>query len=502
MLDEAVRGERVAKAAYDAALPQLRVDLLNAQYDLRSAEFAAVVVVAGDDRQGANDTVNILHEWLDSRYLDTTVFRELTQEESERPRFWRTWMALPARGRTGIWAGGVLRVINHRLDGNINDDELEAFARHLQRMQAELVAGGTLVLKLWFHLPHAEHERRLKKAKKNPRLGWRVDELDWIVSERLPAATPLIERFLRETELPGVPWYVIDGTSWRSRNLTTGQLLRDAIVGALADQQAKDAAPARHAAPPRPARRSNRTVLDKIDLGATIDSDVYGKRLSLLQAKLYRLSIQARDAHVSSVLVFEGNDASGKGGTIRRLTRAMEAGDYRVIPTAAPTPEERRYHYLWRFWRRLPRDGQMAIFDRSWYGRVLVERVEGFATEEEWQRAYDEINDFELQIVEAGDFLAKFWLAISPEEQLARFTARQQTPYKQHKITDEDFRNREQWDHYLTAVDDMVLQTSTDFAPWNLVPANDKRYARIAVLETVVAGLEARCLRRRKARRV
>ena len=243
LLDEAVRGERVAKAAYDAALPQLRVDLLNAQYDLRSADFAAVVVVAGDDRQGANDTVNILHEWLDSRYLDTTVFRELTQEESERPRFWRTWMALPAKGRTGIWAGGVLRVINHRLDGNINDDELEAFARHLQRMQAELVADGTLVLKLWFHLPHAEHERRLKKAKKNPRLGWRVDELDWVVSERLPAATPLIERFLRETELPGVPWYVIDGTSWRSRNLTTGQLLRDAIVACpRRASEAKDAA--------------------------------------------------------------------------------------------------------------------------------------------------------------------------------------------------------------------------------------------------------------------
>ena len=234
MLDEAVRGERVDKSTYEAALPQLRVDLLNAQYDLRSAPFAAVVVVAGDDRGGANDTVNILHEWMDSRYLDTTVFRELTQDELERPRFWRTWMALPAKGRTGIWAGGVLRVINHRLDGNINDNELEGFARHLQRMRAELVADGTLVLKLWFHLPRAEHERRLKKAKRNPRLGWRVDELDWVVSGRLPAATPLIERFLRETELPGLPWDVIDGTSWRSRNLTTGQLLRDAMVGALA----------------------------------------------------------------------------------------------------------------------------------------------------------------------------------------------------------------------------------------------------------------------------
>ena len=218
-------------------------------------------------------------------------------------------------------------------------------------------------------------------------------------------------------------------------------------------------------------------MLDKIDLDATIDKDVYSKRLTMLQAKLYRLSIQAADARVSSVVVFEGNDAGGKGGAIRRLTQAMEAGDYKVIPIAAPTPEERCYHYLWRFWRRLPCDGQMAIFDRSWYGRVLVERIEGYATDDEWQRAYDEINDFELQIAEAGDHLAKFWLAISPDEQLARFRARQETPYKQHKITDEDYRNREHWDDYVIAVDDMVLHTSTDICPWTLVPANDKRYA-------------------------
>ena len=202
------------------------------------------------------------------------------------------------------------------------------------------------------------------------------------------------------------------------------------------------------------------------------------------------MSLEARKRGVSTVLAFEGWDAAGKGGVIRRVTQSLEAGDYRVIPVAAPTEEERQYHYMWRFWRDLPQSGRFVIFDRTWYGRVLVERVEGFATPAEWQRAYDEINDFESQMIERGYYVAKFWLHISQEEQLARFQAREETPYKKHKITDEDYRNRDKWDDYVTAIDQMVLRTTSIGAQWHVVPANDKYYARVAVLKTIIKGLQ------------
>ncbi len=232
-------------------------------------------------------------------------------------------------------------------------------------------------------------------------------------------------------------------------------------------------------------------MLSKVDLSSRLERDDYRARLDALQARLHRLSLKARTRGLTTVLAFEGWDAAGKGGVIRRITQSLEAGDYRVIPTAAPTPEELRYHYLWRFWRDLPSAGTLVAYDRSWYGRVLVERVEGLATDAEWQRAYDEINDFEDHLVEHGCVLQKFWLHVSPEEQLARFEARETTPYKQYKITDEDWRNRDRWDDYVEAVDQMVLRTSSEATPWNVIAANDKHWARIAVLERVTDALRA-----------
>jgi polyphosphate kinase 2 (PPK2 family) len=231
-------------------------------------------------------------------------------------------------------------------------------------------------------------------------------------------------------------------------------------------------------------------VLSGVDLSQTLTREDYRAQLAAEQAKLKKLSIEARKRGVSTVLALEGWDAAGKGGVIRRITGALEAGDYRVIPVAAPTEEERKFHYLWRFWRDLPPAGRFVIFDRTWYGRVLVERLEGFAKPAEWQRAYDEINDFEAQMVERGYFVAKFWMHISPEEQLARFKAREDTPYKKHKITEEDYRNRDRWQEYVKAVDQMVLRTTTDGARWNVIPANNKLFARVATLKAINKGLE------------
>ena len=232
------------------------------------------------------------------------------------------------------------------------------------------------------------------------------------------------------------------------------------------------------------------SVLSTIDLERTVPEEEYGRELPRLQERLSRLAWVGKRKGVSSVAVFEGSDAAGKGGAIRRVTWALDARLYRVIPVAAPTDEERAHHYLWRFWRHVPPGGSFTIYDRSWYGRVLVERVEGFAREEEWRRAYLEINDFEAQLVGSGIALSKLWLHISPEEQLRRFRERETVEWKRHKITDEDWRNREKRDSYEVAIDEMIARTSTRDAPWTLVAATDKKAARLAVLATLCDRLE------------
>jgi polyphosphate kinase 2 (PPK2 family) len=231
------------------------------------------------------------------------------------------------------------------------------------------------------------------------------------------------------------------------------------------------------------------TVLDGVSLSRKLAKDDYEKKLKRLWGRLAALSEEAHQRGISAVFAFEGWDAAGKGGAIRRLTRAMDAAHYRVIPIAAPTDEELAHHYLWRFWRHLPRAGHVAIFDRSWYGRILVERVEGFATEDEWKRAYTEINDFEGQLAHRGVVLLKFWMHLSRDEQLRRFKAREKVPFKKYKITADDYRNRDRWNDYELAADEMIQRTSTDRARWHVVAANDKRSARIDVLKLVCRAL-------------
>ncbi|MFA7431962.1 MAG: polyphosphate kinase, partial [Rhodospirillaceae bacterium] len=237
------------------------------------------------------------------------------------------------------------------------------------------------------------------------------------------------------------------------------------------------------------------TILEALDMTLSLEKDAYNERLQAGRARLHRLYRLAQDHGLSTVLMFEGWDAAGKGGAIRRMTSALDARHYKVIPVAAPTDEERAHHYLWRFWRHIARAGRFTIFDRSWYGRVLVERVEGYATTDEWMRAYNEINTFEEQLVDNGVVLGKFWLHITAEEQLKRFELRKEAPWKSWKLTDEDWRNREKWDAYETAVNDMVERTSTSKAPWTLVEANCKNHARVKVIETVGDKLEAALLR-------
>ena len=481
-------GTKVSKADYTEAVPDLRVRLLNAQFDLRRADFSVLVLLGGDDIQGVNDMLDVLHEWLDARYIDTRVMLRPTEDERERPLFFRYWQSLPAAGRIGIHLGGwAVGAVRDQVLGEPSEAIRAQRIRHIRNFEAALVADGVLLVKVWLHLSPKEHERRNgKPAKKRDRenheeANWIADQLD----ETLTAA----ESILQKTDSAEAPWWIVEGTDERHRNLTVARALLEAVEARL--ERTVAPAPATPVpSPPLP------DVLAAVDLSAHLERDEYKRRLDEQQERLLDLALRARKDGVSTVLVFEGWDAAGKGGCIRRITRPLDARDYRVVPISAPNDVERAHHYLWRFWRELPRAGRMVIFDRSWYGRVLVERVEGFAREDEWRRAYEEIRDFEEQITEHGVALAKFWLQIDPDEQLRRFEAREQTPYKKYKITPDDYRNRDKWDDYVAAVNEMVVRTGTDDAPWHLVSANDKRHARVTVLEETCAALE-RALERR-----
>lgn len=484
MFEAAEIGSQIEKQEYEEALPALRVDLVNAQYDLREAGFPVLIVLVGDDRHGVSDVVNRLNEWMDARYVETRVFGAPTDEELRHPRFWRYWRELPGRGELAIYTGvWVLGTIGERLTDRIDDTEFERRLAHMTRFEQALVHDGALVLKFWLHLPESQLRKRVKKGhKKNG--GFHLDALDVAIYEQYDEVARLSERLMRRTGGGEVPWQIVESTDYRYRDLTVARSILGALEARL--QQAQAPAPA---IPPAAARVPPPNLLGTMDLEATLARPEYKERLAALQERLRGLSERAREQNVASVLVFEGKDAAGKGGVIRRLVAAMDVQDYQIATVGAPTDEELRHHYLWRFWRRLPRAGQLLIFDRSWYGRVLVERVEELASEAALYRAYGEINDFEEQLVGEGVLLLKFWLHIDDDEQARRFEAREKTPYKKYKITDEDYRNRARRGDYELAVNEMVARTSTELAAWHLVPANDKRFARVEVLQRVCDAL-------------
>ncbi|MBE7380274.1 MAG: polyphosphate:AMP phosphotransferase [Leptolyngbya sp. SIO1E4] len=490
MFEAVELGHKISKQDYSSALPQLRVELVNAQYELCQAPLSMLILLMGDDRQSCNEVINHLGEWMDGRYIHNHFFGELTDEERERPRFWRYWRRLPQDGMTGVFVGAwALNTIAERLRNDISDKSFYRRCHHIYRFENMLAANGVLLLKFWFHQSKKDFKHRLKAAQKDPKKAWRIDEAEWQVYEQYEDFVSLSERYIRLTSSGITPWTLVETTCSRYRNLIVMQTISSALETRLAEPNPP---PSSEKSPTVYVNQSDRSVLDTLPLKTDTDWKAYREVLETYQARLKRLTRKARRAGVSSILVFEGWDAAGKGGVIRRLTQAMDAQDYRVIPIGAPTDEEKAHHYLWRFWQQVPRNGKVVVFDRSWYGRILVERVEGFAQSHEWQWAYSEINDFEEQLHEHGILMLKFWLHIDPDEQLRRFKAREQTPYKKYKITEEDYRNRDRWQDYEVAVTDMVSRTSTRYARWHLIPSNDKRHARIEVIKTFCESLEKR----------
>ncbi len=497
MFEAAELGHAITPRSYAARLPELRARLLNAHLELRTRKFPVIIIVSGADGAGKGELVHRLNEWLDPRGVATHAFWEASDEERERPEFWRFWRAMPGRGRIGIFFGSwYTQPIIRRVYGKARGVQFDAALDRIANFERMLADDGALIVKLWLHLPKKTQKQRLKKLEAENRLA----PDDWKHYKLYDKFTGVSERALRRTDTPPAPWHVIEATDRRYREITVAETLLAALEARLKD--AKPAAKAAAAPAPTtriaaaPVKRAKArpgvdSILSHLDLTRKLTDAAYARQLAEQQARLSQLAWKARRKGVSMVLMFEGWDAAGKGSAIRRVTQAMDPRLYRVVGVAAPTDEERVQHYLWRFWRHLPRAGYTTIFDRSWYGRVLVERVEGFAQPAEWGRAYGEINAFEEQLAAHGIVLGKFWVHISPAEQLRRFNERQTIAYKQYKITDEDWRNREKWPDYQQAVDDLIAHCSTEFAPWTLVAGDDKKFARVQILKTIVQRLEA-----------
>lgn len=487
MFEVAELGRKMSAEDYDAREMPLRTELLALQRELLSADFPVLVMVAGFSGAGRHDVVNLLHEWLDARHVAGHAFGPPTHEEAAHPEYWRYWRSLPRRGRIGVYLGHCYSAaLRKRFAGEIDDTEHAAALTQACAFERTLVADGALVIKLWLHMPERALQKRVAKLEKDKLRAWQVTKATRAELRRYARMCRLAEKTLRLTNTGRAPWMIVESTDERHRNITIGEHLLARLRAHLEERSAEPPPPVEMETIPDPV-----TVLDAVDLGKSTAKSDYQKKLPRWQGRLAAASRAATAAGTNAIVVLEGWDAAGKGGSIRRMLRALDATQYRVVPISAPTEEERAHHYLWRFWRHLPAHGRLTIYDRSWYGRVLVERVEGYAKEPEWRRAYREINEFEEQLVERGIVLVKLWLHISPEEQLRRFEERGRIPYKRHKISDDDWRNREKWPQYELAANEMVGHTSTEYAPWHLVPAESKHHGRLEVLRTVTRALEA-----------
>ena len=486
MFESAMIEHKLAKEEYDRDEPELRGKLIEAQLRLlEQKSFSVVIVVTGMDGAGKSEVIHRLMEWLDPRHVRVAAYGPPDDGERSRPRMWRYWRDLPPRGDVSVVFGSCYSdPLHDRLIRKIGKGRFERELATINRFEEMLVEEGILLLKFLLVVSPAEQKRRLKELAKRTGGASRALE-EWVDVKARHEAGPIAEALVRRTSTACAPWTVLPSNDPEYRDLTFGRSVLAALEQRLAQPAVAVAVPT--VAIPNVDRRN---LLDTLDLTLQLAKPDYKQRLAQAQARLLSLTESKRFERRALVAAFEGHDAAGKGGAIRRVTMALDPRRYRTYPIAAPTDEEKSRPYLWRFWRHVPRKGHVAIFDRSWYGRVLVERVEGFASSAEWGRAYGEINDFEEDLTRDGIVVVKFWLAIGKDEQLRRFEAREDTEYKRFKITDEDWRNREKWDQYHDAIGDMLDRTGTPDAPWTLVEAQDKGWARVKVLETLVGRLE------------
>ena len=470
---------------------EMETRLMDLQQEIRSAKIPVVILFEGWSAAGKGTMLGELLEGLDPRGYKVYTCEKPSADEKRFPLTRRFWIRMPAAGNISLFVGSWYHDVSDAcLLHPEAVRELPARYEQIVQMEGQLIASGVLFVKFFLQISRKEQKKRLKalESKKNTR--WRVTKGDWTENDHYDEMMKLYDGMMAHSHYDGSIWHVLRGEDKKACKRQMYEVLMDAFEKALAER--------------KEGKRSWDTAMllrvpdvspELIQPLSAVENDFqtpedYEIALKTAHKKLRKLHAELYRKQIPLVICFEGWDAAGKGGSIRKLTSALDPRGFEVVPVAAPTPEEKNHHYLWRFWKALPKNGHIAIFDRTWYGRVMVERIEGFCTENEWQRAYEEINQFEHELCVHGAIVRKFWLHIDQDEQLRRFEDRQNTPGKQWKITDEDWRNREKWPQYEVAVNEMLRHTHTAAAPWIVVPANNKKYARLMVLHTVINAME------------
>ena len=513
MLEKVDLTKKLSKEEYKEKMPHLEAELGRLQRECKALGIPIVIVFEGFGASGKGFQIGRLIQSMDPRGFEVHPIKNETEEERMHPFMWRFWTKTPARGRIAIYDGSwYRRVLIDRFEKRTKNKDLTAAFHSINSFEEQLAEDGNLIIKLLLDIDKKEQKKRFDKLEKNKETAWRVTQGDKERNVHYDEYAAMMEDMLFKTDTDYAPWTIIESMDKRFATLK----IYTTVIKAMADQiekvQKEKAEKAAKKLAEAEGTEGGKTdivaeiakkadeemkdlqvsILSKTDLSLHYTREEYKEKLDKLQKKMEKLHGELYRRRIPVVLGFEGWDAGGKGGAIKRLTERMDARGYVVNPTASPNDIEKAHHYLWRFWRAMPKDGHVAIFDRTWYGRVMVERIEGFCTTEEWKRAYKEINDMEKDLYDAGAIVIKFWMHIDKDEQERRFRERQENPEKQWKITDEDWRNREKWDQYEDAVNEMLMRTSTDYAPWVVVEGNDKYYARVKVLRTVVEAIEAR----------
>ena len=477
--------DRPAGEEVERRLDRARERLEGLQLQVKQANLPVLVLVEGWGTAGKGSMIGRVIRRIDPRFFTVTSMNAPTAEERRYPFLRRYYNVIPAAGQFAFLDSGWMdEVVKQQLQEEIGEETYAARIASVRRFERGLVDNGYLLVKLFLHIDREEQARRMAELLSSEDTAWRVSDGDRWQNRHYRRCREAFERYLAATDLPQAPWHLIDARRRRWSETQIAETLCHAIEGALAAAAPQSAAPQQQF-PLAPA-----PALARLDLTPALSETEYDRQREQLQKRLGQLHNRLYRRRLPVIVAMEGQDAAGKGGCIRRLTHALDPRGYVVWPIASPRPFEKERHYLWRFWTRLPKSGHIAIFDRSWYGRVLVERLEGFCTETDWRRAYHEINEFEAELTDWGAVVVKFWLQIDKDTQLKRFQSRQNDPRKRWKITEEDWRNRAKWDEYQQAADEMLQKTSTTFAPWHVIPSVDKKYARVQVLQTMVDAIE------------
>ncbi len=483
MLDKIDINQHISNEKFREEIEDLRLKLNKTFQQTKALKIPVVIVYEGWGASGKGTLISKTLYPLDPRDFNVFTMDKVNEDIIMRPYLWSYWVKIPSNGRLAIFDKSYHRILNEQ-KLKLTEDDKTSFYKDVNDFEKQLTDDGCVIIKLFLHISKEEQKLRFDELLSKNSTKWRVDAADLEQNQNYDEHLKRFETMLQNTHVGFAPWHIVEANDTKYATIKTYDIIIAALEHAIQEKENNNEKQLKQTSQPVGVK-----ILSGVDMNKSLSSKDYKAKLYKLQSELRDISFELYSVRRSVVIVYEGWDAAGKGGNIKRLTEEIDPRMYEVIPVAAPSVEELNHHYLWRFWKKMPKDGHLAIFDRSWYGRVMVERVEGYCSEEEYKRAYFEINEMEKHMSNHGTIVMKFWLNIDKDEQLKRFKDRESNPLKRYKMTDEDWRNREKWKPYEKAVDEMLFRTNTDYAPWHIIESNNKKYSRIKVLEIVVDTL-------------